>query len=102
MSNELITPENTQLIQKQVESVNDTIFGNFYNAGIGGKQVPDSRVIQSLANKFKLKTEEVFSEQTDDYAKAVVGVTSPNEVYQEDVVIHHFSTILQKKSSRIS
>lgn len=97
MANELVTAENSKLIQKQADAVNNTIFGNFYNTGKGGSPVPDSRLIQSLANKFNLKTEEVFSEQTDDYAKAVVGVTSPNGVYQEDVVIHHFPTVLQKK-----
>ena len=95
MSNELITKENTQLIQQQAEAVNNTIQGTFYNTG--KKQVPDSRVIQSLANKFRIKTIEVLTEQTNDYAKAVVGAESPNGVYMEDVVIHHFPTIMQKK-----
>lgn len=97
MANELITAENSKLIQKQADAVNNTIFGDFYNTGKGSAPVPDSRVIQRLANKFNLKTEEVFSEQTDDHAKAVVGVSSLNGVYQEDVVIHHFATVLQKK-----
>ena len=89
----------SKLVQKQIESINDTIFGTFYNTGggKGSKQVPDSRIIQGLANKYKVKTQEVFSEQTDDYAKVVVGATAPNGVYQEDIVIHNFTAILQEK-----
>ena len=89
-----------QLIEKQMESINDTIFGTFYNTGKGkgSKQVPDSRIIQGLANKYKIKTKEVFSEQTNDYAKAVVSATSPNGIYQEDIVIHNFTAILQEKT----
>ena len=89
-----------QLIEKQMESINDTIFGTFYNTGKGksSKQVPDSRIIQGLANKYKIKTKEVFSEQTNDHAKAVVSATSPNGIYQEDIVIHNFTAILQEKT----
>ena len=89
-----------QVIEKQMESINETIFGNFYNisTGKGSKHVPDSRVIQGLANKFKIKTKEVFSEQTDDYAKVVVSASSPNGIYQEDIVIHNFTAILQEKT----
>jgi len=90
----------SKLIEKQMEAINQTIFGTFYNIGTGKnyKQVPDSRVIQGLANKYKIKTKEVFSEQTNDYAKVVASATSPNGVYQEDIVIHNFTAILQEKT----
>ena len=91
--------KSAQLIEKQMESINNTIFGTFYNVGKGknSKQVPDSRVIQGLANKYKIKTKEVFSEQTNDYAKVVASAISPNGVYQEDIVIHNFTAILHEK-----
>lgn len=98
--NQLAITGTNQLVQKQMDSINDTIFGTFYNTGKGksSKQVPDSRIIQGLANKYKIKTKEVFSEQTNDYAKVVVSATSPNGICQEDIVIHNFTAILQEKT----
>ena len=82
------------LTEKQLKAIDNTIHGSFYKTN--KKLVPDSRIIQSVANNNMVETKEVFSEQNDEYTKVIASATLPNGNYVEDVVIHHFATVLQK------
>lgn len=71
--------------------------GGFYKAG--NKQVPDAMRTQKEANKKNIPIEIISTEQTEEYAEAVVRAWLPDHSqYTDDVVHHQFSVIRELKA----
>ncbi|MDR2831160.1 MAG: hypothetical protein LBB45_09070 [Methanobrevibacter sp.] len=76
------------------KAIGDYIYGEFYN--LNNKKTPDSRIIQSMANKLKIRTEIVEAIQTEEYAKVIAKARHKTNS-SEGVVIHHFNTVRDDK-----
>lgn len=71
--------------------------GSFYKAG--NNRVPDARRVQKEANKKNIPIEIIQTEQTDEYAEAVVRAWLPDRTqYTDDVVHHQFSVTQELKA----
>lgn len=71
--------------------------GGFYKAG--NKQVPDAMRTQKEANQRNIPIEIIRTEQTEDYAEAIVRAWLPDHTqYTDDSVHHHFSVIRELKA----
>jgi len=71
--------------------------GGFYKAG--NKQVPDAMKTQEAANEKQIPIEIIRTEQTDDYAEAIVRAWLPDKSqYVDDAVHHQFSVIRELKA----
>lgn len=71
--------------------------GGFYKAG--NKQVPDAMRTQEDANEKNIPVEIIRTEQTDEYAEAIVRAWLPDKSqYVDDAVHHQFSVIRELKA----
>lgn len=85
-----------QLKDKDVKDIVNHINGDFFNVG-GGKRIPDSRVVQSLANQAKIKTETIHIKQDNKEATVTVRATAPNGASIDASVTHNFEVVMQDK-----
>lgn len=85
-----------QLKDKDVKDIVNHINGDFFNVG-GGKRIPDSRVVQSLANQAKIKTETINIKQNSEEATVTVRAVAPNGASIDASVTHNFEVVMQDK-----
>ncbi|MEA4956918.1 hypothetical protein SDC9_07463 [bioreactor metagenome] len=85
-----------QLKDKDVKDIVNHINGDFFNVG-GGKRIPDSRVVQSLANQAKIKTDTINIKQNSEEATVTVRAVAPNGASIDASVTHNFEVVMQDK-----